>query len=158
MIRIVILCSLISCVIIIGYFGSHVQTNPHNERFISCNKIIDSVDVYIETVINSPFFEKSLSQLRAELFSKEFDSFSNMLAFMNQTLKNPPFYENVYEIKRKNGSEAVFYRKDMPFGFHVTHSPVNILGVIFSDKIHSLMNSEPIATSRFWSFKNWFYI
>jgi hypothetical protein len=158
MIRIGLLCSLISCVILVAFCISPVQTNHYLERFISCNEIIDSVDVDIETVRNSPFFEKSLSQLRDELFSKEFDSFSNMLAFMNQTLRNPPFYENVYEIKRKNGSEAVFYRKDMPFGFHVTHSPVNIRGVIFSDKIHSLMNSEPNATSRFWSFKNWFYI
>jgi len=139
------------------YFLGCLWSKRDFENFIACNKLIDSIEIDVPTIKNSPFYEKTLSEMKSELADTHFNSLSSMLSFMNKTIVDPPFYENVYQIKRKNRTEAVFYREGMPYGFHVTHSPVHVHGILFSDKIHALMNSEP-NPSKFWSDKNYVFI
>lgn len=147
----------ITILILLSYFIIPYFIPVAYEQYIDCNKLIDSKPIDIYTVHNSPFYEKTLTEVRHLLKDVNADSFQQVIDLMNETIQNPPFYENVYEINRETGNQAVIYREGMPFGFHITHSPVIVHGILLSDNIHSLINSNPIQ-ERFWSKNNLFFV
>jgi hypothetical protein len=138
-------------------FISILIRNQTCETYTECNKLIDSKPIDIHTIHNSPFYEKTLTDVKQYFINANIDSFQKVVDLMNKTIQSPPFYQNVYEINRETGNHAVIYREGMPFGFHMTHSPVIVHGIVFSDHIHSLINAPPIHTG-YWYKNNFFLV